>query len=244
MWSLYSDRQTLPGKGSPSPKTSSLPAQCQLCASPALAPLTVDSISFTPPLPQIHRIQWGSVWFTSTVLSVSITFNVNGRAVQVDILHSQIELLTFLIFFSPINCIFYHLISPFRWVLCQIWGDSQGQIHPHSPQLALTPVTRVFGRGRRFHAGCTICPVFTLLSICITDSRHEWHQHEATVTECYWFFGWVSLEILGQILHKMHAWFHKMCVECKKYRQCLCIIWTFHWGHSLANHHPFYMQHV
>ncbi len=103
MWSLYYDRQTLPGEESPSPKTSSLPAQCQLCASPALAPLTADSISFTPPLPQTHRIQWGSVWVTSTltILSVSITFNVDGRAVQVDVLHSQIELLTFFIFFSP-----------------------------------------------------------------------------------------------------------------------------------------------
>lgn len=188
MWSLYSDRRTLPGKDSPSPHTSSLPAQCQLCASPALAPLTVDSVSFTPPLPQTLRIQWGSVWFTSTltILSLTVTFNVDRRAVQGDIILFQIELLTFLSFF-PINHIFY-LILPFHWVLCQIWGDRQGQIHPHSPQLALTPVTGVSRRGRRFHAGCTICPVFTLLSICITDSRPEWHQHEATVTKSYCFF--------------------------------------------------------
>lgn len=92
-----------------------------------------------------------------------------------------------LIFFCPINLLSSHI--HFHWVFCQIWGIGQGQIHPHGPQLALTPVTRVCGRGRHFHAGCTICPVFTLLSICITDSRPEWHQHEATVTERYCFFG-------------------------------------------------------
>lgn len=113
-----------------------------------------------------------------------------GLCVKGDILLSQIDSFTFLSLRPPPkkNHIFYHLISPCQWVLCQIWGDRQGQIRPHSPQLALTPVTRVSERGRRFHAGYTICPVFTLLSICITDSRPEWHQHEATVIECYFFF--------------------------------------------------------
>lgn len=56
MLSPYSDKQTFLGKESPSPYTSLLLAQCQLCASPALAPLTVDSVSFTPPPPpDTHR---------------------------------------------------------------------------------------------------------------------------------------------------------------------------------------------
>lgn len=97
MWSLYSYRQTLPGKETPTPHASSLPVQCQLCASPALPLLTVDSISFTPPLPQTQRIQWGSVWFTSTstVLSGNITCNDDRRAVQGEMVDSQTELLTF-----------------------------------------------------------------------------------------------------------------------------------------------------
>lgn len=102
-------------------------------------------------------------------------------------------------FFPPYNkpSSIHHPVSPFHRVLCQIWEDRQGQIHPHGPQLALTPVTGVSARGRRFHARCTICPVFTPLSICISDRRPEWHQHEAPVTKCY-CFSWGRKEKGGE----------------------------------------------
>ncbi len=122
----------------------------------------------------------------------------------------------FKFFFSHKKTHFYHLISAFHWVLCQIWGDRQGQIHPHSPQLALNPVTRVSERGRCFHAGCTICPVFTLLSICITDSGPEWHQHEATVIECCCFFargGGLLTWNPSPRFCTLHAWFYKVCTD-------------------------------
>lgn len=145
-------------------------------------------LSFTPPPPPDTQdtVRQCMVHMYLTILSLTIAFIAHRRAVCKK-MHFQIELLAC---FSAIKhfFFFYRPISPFHWILCQICWERRGQIHPHSPQLALTPVTRVSGRGRRFHAGCTICPVFTLLSICITDSRPEWHQHEATVTECYRFF--------------------------------------------------------
>lgn len=42
MWFLLSNGHTLPGKDFPSPYTSSLAALCQLCATSALAPLTIS----------------------------------------------------------------------------------------------------------------------------------------------------------------------------------------------------------
>lgn len=97
---------------------------------------------------------------------------LHSNATQEVTLYSLIELP---IFFPNKPHVYRQLISSLCWVLCQIQGDRQGQIPLYSPHLALTPVTRVSGRGSEFHAGCTICPLFTLPSICITDSRSEWH---------------------------------------------------------------------
>lgn len=170
MWPIYSSRKTLPGKGPPPQKKKN--ARCQLHAKSV--PL---QLWHSWPLTQFHshlpsptregckKTAYGPLWPSCLV-------TLHSNATQEVTLYSLIELP---IFFPNKPHVYRQLISSLCWVLCQIQGDRQGQIPLYSPHLALTPVTRVSGRGSEFHAGCTICPLFTLPSICITDSRSEWH---------------------------------------------------------------------
>lgn len=170
MRSLYSKGKDTARQGIPFPQNQFVASKMPTLCLSSFGALDHLSRSHIPSLRHTgNRVaMYGSRLLSQSCLIVML--HVSRTTVQADILHSQIEWLTFFFFFS-ITHTFDHLISLFNLILGQIWGDWQGQIHPCSPQLALNPVIWVSGRGRCFHAGCTIDLVFTLLYICITDCR-------------------------------------------------------------------------